>query len=196
MYVLAVVARLKPGVTRDAAQADLNALTAILAEEHPEQALRRDGTPRRYTVLSLQEAIVGDTATVLYMLLGAVGLLLAIACANVANLFLARGTERQREMATFRTMGYRAREVSRLFLRENLVTNVTGTLLGLPMGYAMLNGTMKGFVTDAYSFPAALDPISCAYTMALAIVFVLVAQIIVKSNLRALNWVQALSLKE
>ncbi len=104
--------------------------------------------------------------------------------------------ERQREMATFRTMGYQEKEVGRLFLRENLVTNVLGTLIGLPMGYGMLYGSITGLATDAYSFPAAVEPTSYIYTVALAVVFVLLSQIVVVRSLRAQNWVEALSLKE
>ncbi len=104
--------------------------------------------------------------------------------------------ERQREMATFRTMGYHENEVGRLFLRENLVTNVLGTLIGLPMGYGMLYGSITGLATDAYSFPAAVEPTSYIYTVALAVVFVLLSQIVVVRSLRAQNWVEALSLKE
>ena len=105
-------------------------------------------------------------------------------------------SERQREMATFRTMGYTENEVGRLFLRENLVNNIIGSLIGLPLGYAMLVGAMKGFATDAYAFAAALKPMSYGYTVVLAICFVLLSQIIVVRSLRAQNWVEALSLKE
>lgn len=105
-------------------------------------------------------------------------------------------SERQREMATFRTMGYYNREVSRIFLRENLFNNILGTLIGLPLGYWLLAASMKGFVTDAYSFPATLSPESYLYTILLAILFVLLSQLVVKRNLRKMNWVEALSLKE
>lgn len=105
-------------------------------------------------------------------------------------------SERQRETATFRTMGYYENEVGRLFLRENLVNNVIGALIGMPMGYAMLVGTMQGLATDAYAFPAALAPVSCLYTLFLTVCFVLLSQIVVKRSLRAQNWVEAMSLKE
>ncbi len=105
-------------------------------------------------------------------------------------------SERRREMATFRTMGYYENEVGRLFLRENLVNNIIGTIIGLPMGHWMLVASMKGFVTDAYSFPATLTSISYVYTLVLAICFVLLSQIVVIRNLRKQNWVEALSLKE
>lgn len=105
-------------------------------------------------------------------------------------------SERQREMATFRTMGYYNREVSRIFLRENLFNNILGTLIGLPLGYWLLVTSMKGFVTEAYSFPAALSSESYLYTILLAILFVLLSQIVVIRNLRKMNWVEALSIKE
>jgi putative ABC transport system permease protein len=105
-------------------------------------------------------------------------------------------SERQREMAIFRTMGYYQNEVGSLFLRENLVTNIVGAIIGLPLGYGMLTGMMKGFVTDAYAFPAALKPTSYLYTMALSIGFVLLSQIVVTRSLKSQNWVEALNLKE
>lgn len=105
-------------------------------------------------------------------------------------------SERRREMATFRTMGYYEFEVGRLFLRENMVNNVIGALLGLPLGRAMIIGAMKGVATDAYAFPATIEPISYVYTIALTVLFVLMSQFIVVRSLRAQNWVEALSLKE
>lgn len=105
-------------------------------------------------------------------------------------------SERRREMATLRTMGYFEGEVANLFLRENMVTNVVGTLIGLPFGYWMLIGSMQMFVTDAYSFPAKLDAVSYGYTLGLAVLFVLLSQAIVRRTLRKQNWVEALSLKE
>ncbi len=104
--------------------------------------------------------------------------------------------ERNREMATFRTMGYFENEVGKLFLRENMLTNIIGTLLGLGVGYWMLTLSMKGFVSDAYSFPAEVTPLSFVYTMLLAIMFVLLAHMFVLRKLKQQNWVEALSLKE
>ncbi len=105
-------------------------------------------------------------------------------------------SERRREMATFRTMGYYNNEVSRLFLRENLLTNLIGTLFGLALGRWMLFSSMKGFETDAYSFPPMLVSSSYIYTVLLAIVFVLISHFFVIRNLKNQNWVEALSLKE
>jgi putative ABC transport system permease protein len=105
-------------------------------------------------------------------------------------------SERRVEMATFRAMGYFESEVARLFLRENMLTNVIGTLIGLPVGHWMLVGIMQLFITDAYSFPAKLNAVSYVYTVALAVLFVLLSQGIVKRAIRKQNWVEVLSLKE
>ena len=115
---------------------------------------------------------------------------------TILNGTLVAIAERRREIATFRTMGYYDSEVARLFLRENLVNNILGTLFGLPLGYWMLKTSMQGFVSDAYSFPATLMPASYLYTMILAIGFVLLSQRVVTRSLKNQNWVEALSLKE
>ncbi len=115
---------------------------------------------------------------------------------SILNSTLIAIAERTREIATFSALGYFDRETGRLFLRENLLTNVCGTLLGLPLGTVMLYAIMLGFQTDAYSIPAALRPVSYLYTLILAVFFVAVAQLSVYRNMRQINRVEALSLKE
>ncbi|WP_028585345.1 ABC transporter permease [Desulfogranum mediterraneum] len=114
----------------------------------------------------------------------------------ILNSTLIAIAERQREMATFRAMGYFSHEVARIFLRENLVNNLSGTLAGLPLGYWLLKASMQAFSTDAYSFPAHLAPMSPLYTLGLAFLFVLLSQIVVIRTLGRQNWLEALSLKE
>jgi len=114
----------------------------------------------------------------------------------ILNSTLIAMAERQRELATFSALGYFDRETARLFLRENLLTNVTGALLGLPIGHAMLAAMMIGFQTDAYSFPAVMRPASYLYTLALAVLFVLVSQLVVRRGLDRLDRVQALNVQE
>jgi len=115
---------------------------------------------------------------------------------SILNSTLIAIAERQREIATFSAIGYHDRETARLFFRENLLINVTGALVGLPLGALMLKGIMMGFQTDAYSFPAVLGPHSYLYTVVLAAVFVFISQLSVHRNMRQINRVEALSMKE
>ena len=115
---------------------------------------------------------------------------------TILNATLIGIAERRREIATFGAIGYHHHEISRIFLRENLLTNLIGTLIGLPLGYLMLRSIMTSLQTDSYAFAAALEPLSLLYTLILAIAFVLVSQIVVIRSIRALNRVEALSSKE
>lgn len=134
-YVMTVIARLKEGVSRETAQTELLALSRQLAVEYPDHYTRRDGSPRIYSIVSLHDAIVGDIKTTLYLLLGAVGLMLLIACANVANLVLARGTDREREMALRAALGAgRSRVMAQLFT-ESVALSFIGGALGVLLAY-------------------------------------------------------------
>ncbi|NIM49526.1 MAG: FtsX-like permease family protein [Gemmatimonadales bacterium] len=135
MYVLTVVARLRPGVSREAAQAEVDALSAALAMEYPETQRLPDGSPKLYPVVSLLEAIVGNVRHRLYLLLGAVALMLLIACANVANLFLARGTDREREMSLRLALGAGRRRVTTQLLTESITISLVGGALGAAIAY-------------------------------------------------------------
>jgi putative ABC transport system permease protein len=138
-YIMSVVARLKRGITQEAAQTELDALSLRLAEEHPDNYTQRDGSPRMYSIVSLHDAIVGDVKTMLYLLLGAVGLMLLIACANVANLVLARGNDREREMALRSALGAgRSRVMAQLFT-ESVSLSVIGGALGVLLAYVGVN---------------------------------------------------------
>jgi putative ABC transport system permease protein len=121
--------RLRPGASLEEASREMATLAAALESEHPENA------NRGAHVRPLSEEVFGPVRPALFVLLGAVGLVLLIACANVANLLLARGTARRREVAVRRAIGAGGRRLARLFLLESLVLALAGAGGGLALAY-------------------------------------------------------------
>jgi predicted permease len=126
-----VTGRLNPGVSLAAAQSELSAIAAQLAEQYPDT---NRGTGVR--IEPLQSAIVSPAIRQpLYVLLGVVGLVLALACANVANLSLVRVTLRGREVAVRSALGAGRLRLMRQFLTESIVLSAAGGAVGLALGW-------------------------------------------------------------
>lgn len=115
---------------------------------------------------------------------------------SILNTSLIAIIERQREIATYRVLGYQAREIGRMFLRENLLINLTGLLLGLPLGWYMLKGMAVLYTNDMYAMPAVMTGASWAWSLGLTLIFVFVAQIFVQRAVNKLDWLEALNIKE
>jgi putative ABC transport system permease protein len=123
---LAPIARLRPGVSVSQAQADMSAVMAQLAREFPDF-----NKGWGVTVTPLRQHFTGDLREPLLVMLGAVGLVLLIACANVANLMLMRSSSRQREMAIRTSLGASRARIVRQLLVESLILGAAGGGLGL-----------------------------------------------------------------
>jgi len=133
---LLAMGRMKPGVTLKQAQADMDAVTANIASDNPKsnkgwgaivEPLHNDFLPK-------------DEIRMLWILLGAVGFVLLIACVNIANLLLAKGTTRQREVAVRAALGASRNTIFTQSLTENLILAIFGGGLGVALGWALLRG--------------------------------------------------------
>lgn len=125
--------RLRPDASMAVANAQLRGAAASLAEGYPDKNHERDGSPKMLEARSLRTQTVGEVQTRLLLLLGTVGALLAIACANVANLFLARGTQREREFAMRTVMGAGRRRLSVQLLTESVAVALLGGAVGVTL---------------------------------------------------------------
>jgi putative ABC transport system permease protein len=144
---LSVVARLKSGVLPEQAGAELKTIHARLSEELPE-------FNKNYTaeVLPLREQFFGNVRRPLWLMLGAVGFVLLIACANVANLLLSQATSREKEIALRAALGARRVRITRQLLTESLLLALLGSLFGLGVAWLGIKVLVAISPRDLVSF--------------------------------------------
>ncbi|MGA9769113.1 MAG: ABC transporter permease [Blastocatellia bacterium] len=133
-----IIARLKSGVTLEQAKAELESVTAGMREKY------RDTNARLgVSVTPLRELVTNDAGRLLWLLLGIVGAVLLIACANVANLLLARAATRQREIAIRAALGASVRHILQQLIGESLMLSLAGGLAGLLLSMWLVDGLIS-----------------------------------------------------
>ena len=132
---LQVIGRLKPGVTQAQLEAELNAIIGRMAADHPDL----EASGHRAVITPLTDYVFGNARPALWLLLAATGLLLLIACVNIANLLLARAISRRRELAVRLALGASRARLVRQFITESLVLTIPGGAAGILLAYWLID---------------------------------------------------------
>jgi putative ABC transport system permease protein len=169
-HFLYLIGRLKPGLSITQARADLENMLQQWTTLNPKMHVPNQKTHRlRYD--GLQDDMVGPMRKALWVLQGAVAFVLLIACANLANLLMARAESRQREFAIRSALGARRVTILRQFLTEGVVLSLIGGAIGAALGYAALRSLL---LADPASVPRsadiALDPAVLVFTLLVSVV--------------------------
>jgi putative ABC transport system permease protein len=164
---LQVMGRLKPGITMETARAQMDAIGARIAADYPDS-----NKGWGVSLVRFVDVVVGQQLrSSLYVLLAAVGMLLLIGCANLANLTLARGTSREREVAVRAALGAGRSRLVRQFLTESVLLATMGGVVGVLFGYGMMN--FLKFMLPPFTLPIAvrvdMDLRVLAFALALSV---------------------------
>src|SRR5579862_528389 len=176
-----IIARLHPGVTLEAAASDMRRIARELTSEHPERFTNPQHNPSLFSFITipLRDALVGTQRSLLWLLLGGSGVLLLIACANTAQLLLARSLRRAREVAIRSALGASRRRLIRQFLLEGMVLAVCGGAAGLLAARWILRILLALLPTrNPLLASAHVDARAIAFTMLISLVSAIVFAIV------------------
>jgi len=172
-YAFAAIARLRDGATIAEARSELTRLAADVDPSYPNNGYRALVS----TATTLLDATVGSIAVTLWILLASVGLVLLVACANVANLFLVRSEMRQREIAMRRALGAGTRAIAQYFLTESTLLSLGGGAIGLALAWGAVHMLVAfgpavgpGWANLPRLHEVRLDGVVYAFTVALSLV--------------------------
>ena len=178
-----VIARLKPGITTPRAQAEMNAISTRLEQQYPEHDKGWGAT-----IIPSRDQLVGEVRPALLILLGAVAFVLLIACANVANLVLAKTFGRRKEIAIRVALGASAPRVVQQILAETVLLSITGGLLGLLLAHFGIILTLKFLSANLpKSTTVSLDLGVLAFTLFLSVITGLIAGLVPALRLTKTN---------
>src|SRR3954451_22990840 len=182
-HFLEIIGRMKPGVTLEQARAEMQTIAARLAQQYPEENTRM-GT----VVNPLHEEIVGNMKPALLVLLGAVAFVLLIACANVANLLLARAAARHKEIALRLALGADRARLTKQLLVESVMLSLLGGVVGLAFAYAGLQILTRFIPADlAHADAISIDGKVLFFTLVIALVTGLVFGLAPASQAKRFN---------
>ena len=166
-----------------------NALYRELKEMPSLQAVNA----RADTIYNVRETLVKNQKIFIYLLVGFAGV---IFFGTVLNSSLISLAERQREVATLRVLGYNEWQIGNLFARESMLTNLVGTLVGLPLGYLLNLGVTEAYDTDMFRIPV-VDPGDVfGIVVLLGMLFGVAAHLIVQRSIFKMDWLDAMKTKE
>ncbi len=148
---------------------------------------------RHQTRARLTRLLQQSLGLALWVSLGFTGLL---AFGSVLNTALVTVSEREREVGTFRVLGYRPWEVARIFIGESMLVNGVGILAGLPVGIALLHLVTRVYNTELFRFPVVVPPLAFPQTVAVMLLFLILAQTAVTRAVSRLDWLAVFKVRE
>lgn len=148
---------------------------------------------RQDAIDNLTDTVIKTQSWLILLLIGFAGV---IFFGSVLNSSLINLAERESEAATFRVLGYGPAEVGYLYLRESMLVNMAGTLLGLPLGYMLSWAMTEAYGTDMFRIPVIFNAEIVIKVLLLSVVFALTAHFFVQRSINKMDWLSALKVKE